>query len=147
MKLLSADTGAQVRFLIDQHAWGALGSGTVVDVGGSKGHISVKLAESFPSLRFVVQDLPDVIAGAEQLIPSEVGPRFTFMDHDIFHKQTTHGDVFLLRYILHNWPDDECMRIIRALVPALRPGSRILINDHIIPGPGVLPLSTDKELR
>lgn len=147
MKLLSADTGAQVRFLIDHYAWGALGTGRVVDVGGSKGHISVKLAESFPSLRFVVQDLPDVVAGAEQLIPAEVGQRFTFMHHDIFHEQTTHGDVFLLRYILHNWPDDECIRIIRALVPALRPGSKILINDHIIPGPGVLPLSTDRDLR
>ena len=42
--------------------WASIGSGTVVDVGGSEGKVSMELAESFPRLSLIVQDRPEVIS-------------------------------------------------------------------------------------
>lgn len=147
MSQLSKASGSQVQFLVDTYPWADLGSGTVVDVGGSQGHVSIKIAEAHRELKFVVQDLPEVVSGADKLLPAELGNRFTFMAHNLFDEQKIQGDVYLLRYILHNWPDDYCARILRALIPALKPGSRILISDHLVPGLDVLPLSEDRDIR
>lgn len=50
--------GNSPSFLAQGYPWASIGSGTVVDVGGSKGNVSVLLAQSYPNLSFIVQDLP-----------------------------------------------------------------------------------------
>jgi tRNA G46 methylase TrmB len=42
------------------------GSGTIVDIGGSHGQVSVAIAQKFPHVRCIVQDLPDTIAGGSR---------------------------------------------------------------------------------
>lgn len=84
--------------------------------------------DAFPALSVVIQDLPEVIAQAS---PSET--HISFMTHDFFTPQPVVADVYLFRWILHNWSDKYCVRILRALVPALKPGARIVINEHVMP--------------
>jgi hypothetical protein len=55
------------------------------------------------------------------------------MAHDFFTPQTVVADVYLLRWILHNWSDKYCMRILRALIPALKPGARVVVNEDVRP--------------
>ncbi|RAK78821.1 S-adenosyl-L-methionine-dependent methyltransferase [Aspergillus fijiensis CBS 313.89] len=112
----------------------------VVDVGGAQGDISFALAAAFPHLRFVVQDLPGVIARAraqqqQQPPPSAATDRVSFHAHDFFTPQpptTPAARVFYLRHILHNWGDGHAIRILRQLRPALRAGARVLIHDHVL---------------
>lgn len=52
MNSFSTESSAVAPFLIDNYAWDAVGTGMVIDIGGSKGHISIKLAEKYPNLRF-----------------------------------------------------------------------------------------------
>ena len=45
------------------------------------------------------------------------------------------ADVYFMRHVLHNWDDDSCVRIFRALVPALekaKPGTPLLINEAVV---------------
>jgi hypothetical protein len=44
--------------------------------------------------------------------------------------------VFFVRAILHNWSDKYACRILRAILPALKPGDRIVLNEQIMPEPG-----------
>lgn len=37
----------------------------------------------------------------------------------------------MLKWILHDWPDAESIAILRALVPALRPGARVVFIDYV----------------
>jgi hypothetical protein len=75
--------------LAEHYPWDSIGNGTVVDVGGSKGHISVLLAQRYPDLNFVVQDLPEALMGAAEAVPSEVADRNKFQEHDFFMPQTS----------------------------------------------------------
>ena len=44
---------------------------------------------------------------------------------------------YYLRNVLHDWPDDKCIAILRYLVPAMDRDSRILIDDMVLPNTGV----------
>lgn len=128
-------------------SWASIGSGTVVDVGGSEGHASMELAEAFPSLSFIVQDRPEVISGAQSKVPPSLQSRVSFMAHDFFTEQPVKADCYLFRRIFHNWPDAYCVRILRNLIPALQPGARIVINDNVMPEPNTVGLLAERKIR
>jgi hypothetical protein len=81
-----------------------------------------------------------MLSSATQNDLSDLNGRVTFMPHDFFTDQPVSGAAaYLLRYITHNWSDSDCVRIFRALVPALEmspPGTPVLINDVVLPAYG-----------
>jgi len=114
--------------------WGGVRS--VVDIGGSHGHISFLLARSFPSLKLIIQDLPSVIAQVN--VPDELKDRVSVKGADFFEDQDTSSDVYYLRWVLHNWGDKDAVRILRALIPALEKGfphapAKVVIHDDVMP--------------
>ena len=127
--------------------WASIDSGTVVDVGGSEGHVSIELAKSFPSLKFIVQDRPEVISGAQAKVPPGLQSRVTFMAHDFLNEQPVEANCYLFRRIFHNWPDAYCVRILQNLIPALQPGARIVINDNVMPEPNTVGLIAERKIR
>jgi 6-hydroxytryprostatin B O-methyltransferase len=93
----------------------------------------VPVAKAFPTLKFVTQDLPGRQEGFNKAIPSDLKHRFTFQAHNFFEPQPVkHADVYFLRAILHDWPDPDAIRILRQLVSAFKPSSRIVLFDHIL---------------
>jgi hypothetical protein len=62
--------------LLDNYPWADIG--TLVDVGGSHGSIAISVAENFPNVKCIVQDLPDTVAEGAALLPSELKDRVTF---------------------------------------------------------------------
>lgn len=134
--------------LVEGGPWSSLpAGGTVVDIGGSHGKAMVAIAEKYPSLRFIVQDLPPTIA-ARRPIPTEFDDSISFMEYDFFTPQTVVGaDVYLFRWIFHNWPDKHCVRILQNLVPALKPGSRVVVNEICLPEPNTIPVRQERKLR
>lgn len=131
------------------YPWSSVGNGTgtIVDVGGSKGNISVTLAQTMPSLRFIVQDLPGAMQGAKEAIPSEIASRIEFMEHDFFKDQSVKADAFLFRMIFHNWSDEYVIKILKATVSGLKPGSRIIVNDYLVPEPKTMTLLKERTIR
>ena len=116
-------------------------------MGGSTGHTTIPLARAFPDLKVVVQDLSDAFDKAKDLVPVDLQGRIEFMKHDFFQPQPVEGaDVYLLRWILHDWSDAYCVKILRALKPALKKDARVLIAEGIMPPRGVLPLSQERFL-
>jgi 6-hydroxytryprostatin B O-methyltransferase len=140
--------------LIDNFDWAALGAQHIVDVGGGMGHASIALAKAFPDLTFTVQDFEKVVKTGERMFleetqdQPELRNRVSFMAHDAFENQPIKGaGVYLLRSVLHDWPDDNCVAILQSLVPALKKGVTVLINDYVMPGPGELELLAERRAR
>jgi hypothetical protein len=44
------------------------------------------------------------------------------------------ADFYLLRRILHDWPDNDCVKILNKIAEAMIPGkSKILVADFVMP--------------
>ncbi|KAJ7769225.1 hypothetical protein DFH07DRAFT_1007117 [Mycena maculata] len=126
--------------------WASLPRGsTVVDVGGGIGSTSMLLASTFadaeegPGLRFVIQDRPVVVEMGEkawrdkcpELLESGA---VRFQVHDFFTPQPIiDAAVFLLRVVLHDWPDAFAQRILLRLRAAAAPHTRLVLADWVLP--------------
>lgn len=143
MKSFSKDPDYALSHLVNLYPWSQFitpqnPSPLVVDLGGSLGHASAAIAAAHPSLRFVVQDLARLYASGDPAakISEDVRDRVSFMVQDFFEEQAIKGaDVYLIRWCLHNWSDKYVIKILRALIPALKTGARIVINDGVLPEP------------
>ncbi|KYK57376.1 hypothetical protein DCS_04385 [Drechmeria coniospora] len=119
--------------LIKAIDWAGAGKATVVDVGGSGGHDDIPLAEKFPDLSIVVQDLPSCEAKFNDgYISDELKKRISFVAHDFFTPQPIQADIYLFKWVFYDWPNKDISRIVKALVPALRPGARVLVLDLMV---------------
>jgi hypothetical protein len=106
----------------------------LVDVGGGRGHdMALFCAQHKPSSsgRVVLQDREPVIASvvaASQDLPFEAQP------HDFFTPQPIKGArAYSLHSILHDWSDEDGVRILQNLVPSLKKGySRVLFNEIVV---------------
>lgn len=86
--------------LLTGYDWSAFESGTIVDVGGGYGAVSIGIAKSFPQLKFVVQDFSDVIADGLAQVPAEFSNRISFMAYDMMNPQIVKdADIYLFRGI------------------------------------------------
>lgn len=146
---MSMTSKASLDALATYFDWASLAEGSVVvDIGGSRGHVSADLAKRFPQLRFVVQDMPEVVKGAEEGLPEEVANLVSFASHDMFTEQPVRGaEVYLLRYVLHDWPDKYCVEVLKQLFPALKKGAKVVIQDHLLPEPGSLGMLPEMRIR
>ena len=138
--------GDDVSHLLNGYPWSELGSCTIVDVGGSHGPTSIALAQRFPNLKCIVQDLPGTISGCA--VPPELEGRLEFMAHDFFTEQPIKGaEMYFFRRIFHDWSDEYARRILRCLIGALKPGAKVLIQDMIVPEYGSSSLYDQKWQR
>ena len=135
-------------FVINNMPWSA-GSfpKSVVDIGGSHGVIGIEVLKAFPRIEeYVVQDLPDIIAGARA--PDEVGDRLKFQEYNFFTEQSIKGaDIYFLRLVMHDWPDDQAITILRNQVPAMGSQSRIILNEICLPNVGAVTCYQEQFLR
>lgn len=96
--------------------------------------MSVALAKAHANLtKLVVQDYKHTVEEGAALLPSELSGRVEFMPHDFFDPQPTVGaDVYIMRHICHNWSSENCAKIIREIVPVLKPRSKILLVEVVV---------------
>lgn len=108
----------------------AADSALLVDIGGGFGQQALAFKKKFPDVdgRIVVQDIASTLSSAPKVEGLE------FQEHDFFKEQPIKGAKFYyLRHILHDWTDEDCIRILSAVVPALGPESRIIVDEIVLP--------------
>jgi hypothetical protein len=65
------------------------------------------------------------------------GANIEFMEYDYLTPQPIKdAEVYFYRFVFHNLPDDKAIGVLRAAIPALKKGARILINDENLSQPG-----------
>ena len=122
-----------LKYLVRGFDWASLDhpGTTFVDVGGGQGTVPRALATATRHMDFIVQDLEGTIEDGRKILPKEMEGRITFMRHDFFAEQPVKGaDVYFMRWILHDWSDKYCIVILRALVPALKDGARVVLYER-----------------
>jgi hypothetical protein len=82
-----------------------------------------------PAARGINYDHAHVLAEART---SELPGRWTCVEGDFF-QSVPEGDAYLLKRIIHDWTDDDCVTILKAIRRAMPAGAKVLIVDCVIP--------------
>jgi len=117
-------------------------------MGGNQGYVSFAVAEAFPNLKFVVQDqavtrTPETIG----TVPGHLAERVALTTHDFFTPQTEIAKCYFFRHIFHAFSDKYSIKILQALIPVLRKGSLIIVNDGALPEPGTASYLDERATR
>ncbi len=107
--------------------------GTVVDIGGGAGKLLAAILQRYPDVRGVLFDQPDVVAGAAPLLSAAgISDRCTTVGGSFFEAVPAGGDAYLMKAIIHDWPDAESIEILRACRRAMSDDGALLLVEQIL---------------
>jgi hypothetical protein len=105
---------------------------TVVDVGGGTGALLVSLLKRHPATRGILVDLPGTVARAGEII-DDVAGRVTLKGQSFFDPLPPGADLYLLKSVLNDWPDEPTAAILRRCAEAAHENSSIAILGGVAP--------------
>ena len=123
-RFIAALTRRGARALLDAYDFGRFG--TIVDVGGGDGTFLAALCAEHPSLRGIVFDQPHVVAGLD------LGDGIELVGGSFFESVPEGGDAYVLKWILHDWDDEQALAILRTV---RRTGGAVLVIERLIAPP------------
>ncbi len=110
-----------------------------VDVAGAHGSLLSTVLDTVPGASGVLFDLPHVVATAGDALRARgQQERIELVGGDFFDGVPAGGDAYLLRFILHDWEDPDCVRILRSIRAAIPDDGTLVVIESVIP-PGNQP--------
>lgn len=105
---------------------------SIVDVGGGHGLLLAKILEKNAHLKGTLYDVEHVVSGAANGPLKPVMDRCAVASGDMFSSVPTGVDAYIMKHIIHDWPDDLCIKILKACRKGVNPGGKLLVVDHVI---------------
>ena len=106
----------------------------IVDIGGGDGRLLLDLLCVLPEARGVVFDLPILQADAAKAIAaSPAGDRCTFEAGDMFHTIPGAADLYLLKWVVHDWEDERAVHLLRNIAKSMKAGSQLVLIERLMP--------------
>lgn len=111
----------------------------IIDIGGGHGGLLSAILKANLAAQGVLFDAPQVINGArERLAALGIAGRCETVSGDFFQAVPSGGDLYILKWIIHDWNDDQCETILQNCRRAIAPGGRLVLVEAVIP-PGDAP--------
>lgn len=108
---------------------------TIVDIGGSTGAFVLSMLEQHPGTSGIVNDLPHVMDAAHQEIDRrDMTDRCTTEPSDFFNGVPA-ANLYLLKFILHDWDDDACVALLEQCRMAMKASARIEVVEMVLGPP------------
>jgi hypothetical protein len=107
---------------------------TIVDVAGGHGRLLAAILTATPLARGILFDQPHVVAGAPALLKQhDVADRVQLAEGSFFDAVVDGGDAYVLKHIIHDWPDEEAVQILRNVRIAAGAGKHVLLVEFVLP--------------
>lgn len=107
---------------------------TLVDVAGGAGSTLAAILRANPDVRGVLFDLPHVTERArEHLLEQRVADRCRIEAGSFFDAIPAGFDAYFMKHILHDWDDDDCLRILANCRAAMPSYARLIVCEKILP--------------
>jgi hypothetical protein len=108
-------------------------TGTLVDVGGGRGHFLSAILRARPALRGILLELERVVSDAKTYLHATgVDDRCEVVVGDFFAEVPSGADAYLVAHIVHNWRDDSAVRILRTVRSAMPPHGKLLLMEALL---------------
>ena len=105
---------------------------TIVDVGGGHGSLLAGILAAAPASYGVLYDMPQVVS-SDLLCENGVADRVRIKSGSFFDNVPGGGDVYVLKNIIHDWPDEKAVQILRTVRAAAGPRATVLLVELVIP--------------
>ena len=107
-------------------------AGVVCDVAGGRGTLLAEILLVKPELRGVLVESPDVLADAAAYLASRgLLDRVELVEGDIFAPLEVTADLYLLKWILHDWDDATCARLLKNVAATMKRGARLAVIEGL----------------
>jgi len=107
----------------------------IADIGGGHGKLLVQILNSHPAVeKAVLFDLAHVLEAKpkgedEELIKAG---RLELSGGSFLEKVPSGLDAYILKHIIHDWPDKDCVTILKNIRSAMKEGSHVIVVDVVI---------------
>jgi hypothetical protein len=105
----------------------------VIDIGGGNGALLSAVLKAFPAMQGCVFDQPHVVERARTIHVNAGEVRLRFEGGNFFKTVPAGADLYMLKRIIHDWPDAEAQTILQRCREAMHPQSRLALIELIIP--------------
>lgn len=133
MKAMTGVTNFLSPAILDKYDFSAFK--TIIDVGGSNGALLTAILRKTPGVSGIVFDVPYVVEQTAALLAAdlELRHRTSAVSGSFFEQVPSGADAYLLKMIIHDWNDEDSVRILSVVSKAMKPESKILIVDGVVP--------------
>ncbi|MFC8131192.1 methyltransferase [Streptomyces sp. NPDC057302] len=116
------------------HAFDFGGRASVTDVGGGDGTLLSAVLREHPTVTGVLYDTEEGLAQAPKTLENQgLTSRCSLVAGDFFRSVPEGSDVYLIKSIVHDWPDEQAVTILTHCREVLPPAGRVLIVEPVLP--------------
>jgi len=101
-------------------------AGTIADIGGGHGLLLETVLKVAPKAKGILFDQPQVVAGAS------VSERVDAVSGDFFSRIPVEADVYMMKFIIHDWNDEQSITILQNLAKSAKPGAKVLLVESVV---------------
>ncbi len=130
-KSMSAFTSWETPAILRKYNFSAFRN--IIDIGGGNGGFLMKIIEKNSYANGMVYDIKEVKKEAEDnLSTSGMNGRISFISGNMFDSIPEGGDCYIIKRVLHDWDDENVLKILKICRKAVKPESKLLIIEYII---------------
>ncbi len=104
----------------------------LVDVGGGEGALLSAILKATPRLHGVLFDLPQVVARSSEILTGDIAVRCQVVGGSFFDSVPEGADAYVMKGVIHDWPDNDAATILRNTRSAMRPDGILLLIEEIV---------------
>jgi hypothetical protein len=105
---------------------------SIVDIAGGHGLLLATILQRNPHLQGTLFEMPHVLDGARSGPLKPVMERCTLSSGDMFSSVPAGADAYIMKHIIHDWPDDRCVQLLSACRKGVNSGGKLLVVDTVI---------------
>lgn len=109
------------------------GARTIVDVVGGRGTLLAGILKQAAGARGVLHDSEAATADAPSVFEAAgVGDRATIENGGYFDKLPVGADIYVLKHILHDFAEPDCLTMLKNVREAIAPDGRMLVVEYVL---------------
>jgi ubiquinone/menaquinone biosynthesis C-methylase UbiE len=109
------------------------GAEKIADIGGGHGYLLAQVLKAAPPAKGILFDQPQVVVGADNVLKNEgVAERVETVSGDFFEAIPVEADIYLMKFIIHDWNDEQSISILSNLAKSAKPGSKVLLVETVV---------------
>ena len=106
---------------------------TIADIAGGHGLLLATVLGANPQAKGILFDQPQVVAGAPEVLKANgVEDRVETVSGDFFREIPVEADIYLMKFIIHDWNDEQSIAILNNLAKSAKPGAKVLLVESVV---------------